>query len=90
MDGCNSEGGRTASARHRCVEEARQDLGAVDRGLEAAERKRSTIVRTPESTADGKRFSARWLKAHRAKLMLSQRSTAGWLGCPVCLSQSQG
>ena len=66
---------KKAAAQHR------RDIAALKRHahmqerkialLEALERKRSALLPAPATVADGKRFSARWLKAHRARLKLS-------------------
>ncbi len=66
---------KKASVQHR------RDIAALKRVvhaqerklavLERLERKRSAIAQAPESAADGKRFSHRWLKALRVKLKLS-------------------
>jgi len=70
----------TAVTRKACVQH-RRDIAALKRCvrlqdrkiavLEALEQKRSATIQAPESNAEGKRFSLRWLKAHRAKLKLS-------------------
>lgn len=66
---------KKASVQHR------RDIAALKRlvraqerkiaALESLERKRIASLPAPESSADGKRFSHRWLRAHREKLKLS-------------------
>jgi len=66
---------RKASVQHRRdIAALKRQVSAQERQiavLEGLERKRSTGLPAPESAAEGKRFSGKWLKAHRTKLKLS-------------------